>query len=186
MAKKNRYIKKATKTKFLQVIKGNVSAKGNKGATAILTLKDIVIAVVAGRLIAVNTGGFSVPVGAVITAAGHFFGNQNLQALGIGTMAASNQRKSDTISGIDGLDGVKERMKAYKESLLEDFFIKKLFKKKGVNGMGEVQYFNYPDTTVGELAALDNIENQLVESGMQFQGTEDYVEGIEDMEDPMY
>ena len=186
MAKKNRYINKARKTQFLQILKGNVNPKGNKGATAIITLKDLVIAVVAGRLVAVNTGGFSVPIGAVITAAGHFWGNQHLQALGIGTMAASNQRKSDTVNGIEGLDGIKERMKAYKESLLDDLFIKKLLKKTGVNGFGEVQYFNYPDTSVGELAALDNIENQLVESGMQFQGADDYMNGMDGMDDPLY
>ena len=203
MAKKNRYEKKAIKTQFMQVIKGEVNAKGKKGATAVFTLKDVILGVIGGRLVAVTTGGLSLPLGALITAAGHYMGNQNITALGIGSMAASNQKKSDTISGIDGLDGVKERMKAYKDSLMEDFFINKLVKKKSVKGIGEVQYFNYPDATVGELAALDSIENQLIESGMQFQGTEDYsliagidemdgvdemdgMDGIDGIEDPLY
>lgn len=191
MAKKNRYIKKANKAQIMQIIKGEVNAKGNKGATAVFTIKDVLIGVIGGRLVAVTTGGWSLPIGAIITAAGHYMGNQNLTALGIGSMAASNQKKSDTISGIDGLDGVKERMKAYKDSLMEDFFLNKLLKKKSVNGIGEVQYFNYPDATVGELAALDSIENQLIESGMQFQGTEDYslvdgIDGMDGMDDPLY
>jgi hypothetical protein len=183
MAKKNRYIKGAKKAQIIKILKGETNAKGNKGATALFTVKDVLIGVIGGRLVAVTAGGLSLPLGALITAAGHYMGNQNLTALGIGSMAASNQKKSDTISGIDGLDGVKERMKAYKDSLFEDFFINKLLKKKAVNGFGEVQYFNYPDNTVGELAALDSIENQLIDSGLQFQGAEDYVEGIEGVED---
>jgi hypothetical protein len=183
MSKKNRYERKAVKAQFLKLIKGEYDGKGKKGLTGILTLKDAVLGIVGGRLIAVATGKLSIPAGAALTALGHFSGNQNFTALGIGAMAANNQSKSDTVGGIDGLDGMKDRINAYKKSLLEDLYINRLFKHKSVNGFGEVQYFNYPDTTVGELAALDNIENQLVESGMQFQGTEDYVEGVEDYVD---
>jgi len=186
MAKKNRYEKKAVKAHITKLIKGEHNGKGNGKITGLLTLKDAVLAIVCGRLIAVVTGKLSIPAGAALTAFGHFSGNPNFTALGIGAMAANNQSKSETVSGIDGLDGVKDRVKAYKQSLLDDLFINKLFQKKSINGVGDVQYFNYPDVAVGELAALDNIENQLVESGMQFQGAEDYVDGIEGIDDPLY
>ncbi len=37
------------------------------------------------------------------------------------------------------------------------------------NGVGELQYFTYPDS-MGELAALNDIEQQIAESAMQFNG----------------
>lgn len=185
--KKNQYEAKAKKAQILAAIKGTVNVKGNKSGTAIITVKDILLAVVGGRLVAATAGGFSIPVGVLITAAGHYYGNQNLQALGIGTMAANNQKKSDTVSGIDGLDGVKDRIKAFRTSLMEDLYVNKLLKKNTVSGIGQIQYFNYPDEAVGDLAALDNIENQLIESGMQFQGA-DYssVDNFEGLADPLY
>jgi len=38
-------------------------------------------------------------------------------------------------------------------------------------GIGEVQYFTYPEAINGDLAALSDIENQLAQSALQFQGT---------------
>jgi hypothetical protein len=46
----------------------------------------------------------------------------------------------------------------------------KILKSKPVSGLGDVQYFTYPDT-MGELAALNEIENQLADSALEFQGT---------------
>ena len=41
-------------------------------------------------------------------------------------------------------------------------------KAAATNGIGEVQYFTYPNNELnGDLAALDFIENQITESGMQ-------------------
>ena len=82
---------------------------------------------------------------------------------------------------------MKERLQAYKESLGEKFYLDKILKKKGAtNGIGELQYFSYPGSSAnGDLAALDDIENQLAESAMQFQmnGNEYLQIGIVELED---
>jgi hypothetical protein len=62
-------------------------------------------------------------------------------------------------------------------------------KKKGAatNGIGELQYFSYPGAMNGELAALDDIEQQIAESAMQFQGQmtgdEDFQIGILELDE---
>jgi hypothetical protein len=87
-------------------------------------------------------------------------------------MAAGGFQKSTTVSGLEGLDGVKERLQAFKQSMSDRFYLDKIMKKKvaaATNGIGELQYFTYPDT-MGELAALNDIERQIEESAIQFNG----------------
>jgi hypothetical protein len=130
----------------------------------------------------------ALPVGIVVTGAGHYTGNKLIQLLGIGIMAANTfQKATSSVSGLEGLDGVKERLQAYRESMKEKFFLDKLMKKKSTTaqttaGMGELQYFSYPSDMNGHLAALDDIEQQIADSAMQFQGQmygdEDYQVGL--------
>jgi hypothetical protein len=186
--KKNRYIKNAKMTKVMQALKGDVNTNGDMGASALVTVKDLVIGVIGGGIVAAISGNLAIPIGFLLTGAGHYRNNKLLQAVGLGTMASNSFSKTGTVSGLEGLDGVKERLQALKGSLSEKFLLDKILKKKGMAGLGDVQYFNYPDATVGELAALDNIENQLIESGMQFQGaSEEYdLVGMDGMDDPLY
>ncbi|WP_207515028.1 hypothetical protein [Longitalea luteola] len=188
MARKNRYVKNATKSKLLKTIKGEVNPQNDFKATALVTVKDVVLGVLGGGIVAAIAGKFAIPLGIVITGAGHFKNSKMLQVIGLGTMASNSFTKTAPVNGLEGLDGVKERLQALKSSITEKFLLDKLLKKKGLRGLGNVQYFNYPDQAVGELAALDSIENQIIESGMQFQGTNDYtlVDGIDGMDDPLY
>lgn len=170
--KKNRYQKKASKKHFLSGMNEGLPTKGNPKNTVLETGKDILIGVLGGGLIGAVVGKPSLIVGIATTGVGHYTGNKLVQILGIGMMAANGFQKSNSVSGLSGLAGVKERLQAYKESMSEKFFLDKIMKKKGTatNGIGELQYFSYPGSMNGELAALDDIEQQIAESAMQFQG----------------
>ena len=188
--KKNRYSQKAKKKHFLSGMNEELPTKGNAKNTLLETGKDILIGVLGGGLIGAVIGKPSLAVGIITTGAGHYTDNKLIQLLGIGMMAANGFQKSGAVSGLEGLAGVKERLQAYKESMSEKFYLDKILKKKGAtNGIGELQYFSYPGSSVnGELAALDDIENQLAESAMQFQmnGNEDLQIGIFETEDRLY
>jgi hypothetical protein len=188
--KKNRYSQKAKKKHFLSGMNEELPTKGNAKNTLLETGKDILIGVLGGGLIGAVIGRPSLAVGIITTGAGHYTDNKLIQLIGIGMMAANGFQKSGTVSGLDGLAGVKERLQAYKESISEKFYLDKIIKKKaGTSGFGELQYFSYPDSSVnGELAALDDIENQIAESAMQFQmnGGDDLQIGIVELEDRLY
>ena len=82
----------------------------------------------------------------------------------------------------------------------EKFYLDKIMKKKaastGTSGFGELKYFTYPEYSMnGQLAALDDIEQQIAQSAMQFQGQmtseddlvgTDYQLEVGDLEDRLY
>ena len=188
--KKNRYQKQAKKKHFLSGMNEGLPTKGDAKNTMLETGKDILIGVLGGGLIGAAIGKPSMVVGIITTGAGHYTGNKLVQILGIGMMAANGFQKSTTVSGLEGLDGVKERLQAYKESMKDKFYLDKIMKKKAATtgGIGELQYFTYPNTMNGELAALNDIEQQIAESAMQFNGGlkgegEEYEIGVVDLEE---
>lgn len=190
--KKNRYTKRAKKKAVKQGFGSNLSTKGNVKNTAIETGKGLLIGVIGGGIIGAAIGKPSLAVGILTTGVGHYTGNRMTQLLGIGIMAANSFQKSTAVSGLEGLDGVKERMQAYKQSLVEKLYLDKL-QKKGLSaattsGFGELQYFNYPSQEFsGDLAALNAIEDQLTESAMQFQGELPHADfGAVGMEDRLF
>lgn len=173
--KKNRYQKQAKKKHFLSGMNEGLPTKGNAKNTLLETGKDILIGVLGGGLIGAAIGRPSLLVGIVTTGAGHYTGNKLVQLLGVGMMASNGFQKSTTVSGLEGLDGVKERLMAYKESFSEKLYLDKILKKAAsaaaTSGFGELQYFTYPDPSMnGSLAALNDIEDQIAESARQFQG----------------
>ena len=167
--KKNTYKARAKKKGFMQHMSKSLETKGNVKNTLLETGKDLVVGVIGGGLIGAAIGKASLGVGALVTGAGHYANNNMATIFGIGMMAANGFQRGKSVSGLDGLDGVKERVQAYKETFSEKLFIDKLIAKKtaAVNGIGNIQYFNYPNDVSGDLAALDYIENQITESGMQ-------------------
>lgn len=174
MAKaKNSYKKKARKKNFLKGMNEELPTKGNVKNTVLETGKDLLVAVLGGGLIGSAIGRPSLAIGLVTTGTGHYTQNRLLTLLGIGMMAANGFQKSKAVNGLEGLDGVKERLMAYKENFSEKLYLDKIIKQKSAaaatNGIGELQYFNYNNDLSGGLNALESIENQLIESGMQFQ-----------------
>ena len=136
------------------------------------TGKDLLVAVLGGGLIGSAIGRPSLAIGIVATGTGHYTQSRMLTLLGIGMMAANGFQKGKGVNGLEGLDGVKERLMAYKENFSEKLYLDKIMKQKSAaatNGIGELQYFNYDQEMNGGLNALNSIEDQLIESGMQFQ-----------------
>ncbi|HEX7904896.1 MAG TPA: hypothetical protein VF487_13550 [Chitinophagaceae bacterium] len=172
--KKNRYSKKAIKKNFLAQLNEGLPAKGDVKNSLLETGKDVLIGVLGGGLLGAAIGKPSLLIGIATTGAGHFSGNKLIQLMGIGMMASNGFQKSGTVNGLEGLDGIKERLQAYREAMTERLYLDKILKKKQAtttNGFGELQYFTYPDQSMnGALAALDVIEDQIAESARQFQG----------------
>lgn len=177
MAKQNnKYQKKATKNQILSKITQPLPTNRNITNSAIETGKDLIIGVVAGGLAGAAIGRPSLIAGILVTGAGHFIDNRLLSTFGIGMMA-SNGFQSKGVQGVDGmegLEGVKERVISYKDSFLQKTYIdkvKNLAKKhKAISGLDDVQYFSYPENLLGagDFDALNRLENQIVNSGMQY------------------
>ena len=172
--KKNQYKSNARKKNFLKGMNEELPTKGNVKNTVLETGKDLLVAVLGGGLIGSAIGRPSLAIGLITTGTGHYTQNRLLTLLGIGMMAANGFQKSKAVNGLEGLDGVKERLMAYKENFSEKLYLDKFIKQKSkeaaaTNGIGELQYFNYNTDLNGGLNALESIENQLIESGMQFQ-----------------
>lgn len=90
-----------------------------------------------------------------------------------------------------GLNGVKERLLAFKDDMKKRIFLDKVLKAKekkeektdeGTNGLGQVQYFVYPNSeeSMGalDMSELDKIQKQIQNSAMNFNqvnGVEDYL-----------
>lgn len=171
--KKGRYTKKGKRQTMMQGFGSELKTEGNIKNTAIETGKAVLVGVLGGGLLGAAIGKPSFIVGIITTGVGHYSGNKLTQMVGVGMMAANGFAKTNaTVSGIEGLDGVKERLQAFKESFSEKIYLDKL-KKKSINGgttsgFGELQYFSYPNN---DLAALNAIEEQLTDSAAQFQGS---------------
>lgn len=167
--KNNRYKKQAKKKGFMQHISTGLDTKGNVKNTLLETGKDLLVGVIGGGVIGAAIGRASLGIGAAVTGVGHYANNKMATIFGIGMMASNGFQRGKAVSGLDGMDGVQERLQAYKETFSEKFFLDKITAKKTdtVKGIGEVQYFTHPDEINGPLSALDYIENQLTESGLQ-------------------
>ena len=146
--------------------------------TAVETGKDLIVGVIGGGLAGAAIGKSSLLAGILVTGAGHYIKNRYVQLIGIGMMASNGfqQGGSGVANGLDGIDGIKDRLMAYKDSFSQKFYLDRFLKKKAIAptaataGIGEVQYFTYPEAMNGDLAALNDIENQLAESALEFQG----------------
>ena len=193
MAKQNnQYKQNARKKNFLKGMNEELPTKGNVKNTVLETGKDLLVAVLGGGLIGSAIGRPSLAIGLVTTGTGHYTQNRLLTLLGIGMMAANGFQKSKAVNGLEGLDGVKERLMAYKENFSEKLYLDKIIKPKkqeeeSTNGMGNVQYFKYPQSENKELdmGSLDNIEQEITRLGEQYErkqmsGTYDDMAGMND------
>jgi hypothetical protein len=197
MAKnKNNYKKAALRKELSGTGDGSTGEKARDAAVELG--KDIAIGVIGGGVAGAALGRLSFLVGAAVSGVGHFAKNRIAAALGLGMMASGTYQ---TVSGMngkppEGLEGVKERLLALKEDMKKRIFLDKVLKAKKptaaaadtktTNGLGDVQYFAYPNTeeTVGELdmTSLDNIHQAIQDSAMkQMSGTEEYLNGEEEI-----
>jgi hypothetical protein len=181
--KKNSYEKKAQQK---QMLSGTASVRPGVKDTALITGRDILLGGIGGSLAGAIVGRSSFIVGMAVTGMGHYMGSGGASAFGIGMMASGGyQSMSSGMDGLEkkGIEGVKERMMAYKDEFKRKLFLDKIIRSKknadstsdNINGMGEVQYFTYPNAKelqgTGDLdmSALERIEQQVAASAKSFE-----------------
>ncbi len=172
---KNKFAQKAKQAGFIDFHQ-RLQTKDNIKNSALETGKDLLIGVIGGGVAGAAIGKPSLLVGIGLTGAGHFTDNHLLKLFGIGLMAANGFQRSKSVNGLEGLDkqAILNRIQAYKDNFSEKLFIDKLTGRRSANtesanGIGELQFFNYPNDVNGaydELAALEDLEQQIAQSGI--------------------
>ncbi len=172
---KNKFAQKAKQAGFIDFHQ-RLQTKDNIKNSALETGKDLLIGVIGGGVAGAAIGKPSLLVGIGLTGAGHFTDNHLLKLFGIGLMASNGFQRSKSVNGLEGLDkqAILNRIQAYKDNFSEKLFIDKLTGKRSANaesanGIGEFQFFNYPNDVNGaydELAALEDLEQQIAQSGI--------------------
>lgn len=173
--RKNKYKAKAKKESLLQSLKKPDNTKGDIKATLAATGLTMLVGVVGGGFAGSAIGKPSLLIGAAISGVGHYSGTPLATVFGLGMMASGGfLSASKPVSGLEGLDGAKERMKMFTEELKQKLYLDKLnLKKKDSSAekktVGEVQYFNYPELAAyyNNNAYLDRIESQIEQPLMQ-------------------
>jgi hypothetical protein len=187
--------KKQTKKSHVLAIAQELNTKGDAKNSAIESVKDLVVGVVGGGLAGAAIGKPSLLVGLGTSLIGHYMGSSMATSFGFGMMASGGyQIGQGAVNGtsLTGLDGAKERMKAFGQNIKQRLYIDKIIKPKegdqgdGANGMGNVQYFKYPQNQELDMGALDNIEREIARSGEQYElrqmsGNSDEVSGANEM-----
>lgn len=138
------------------------------------TTPALVIGAVGGAFAGAAMGKPSFYSGIATTVVGALAKIPVITHFGIG-MTVSGGYQSLGLSGA-GLNGAKERIKAFVEDFKQRMYLDKVFKPKqetlpGIEGFGNVQYFRYPLEGPAQLdmSALDKIQRELEASAQQFQ-----------------
>lgn len=148
-----------------------IETKGNIPHSLLATSVDLLIGGLAGGLGAAWIGRPSLYAGLGISALGHYIDNKLIKILGVGMIAYGGSTLINSpVNGPDeSLEGAKERLMAFKQSLIHRLFIDKFFKPTAstnnntattppavtaaTSGFGEIQYFNFAPTN--EIQGLD-------------------------------
>lgn len=193
-------MKKKSKYKRKRGLHGTDTNKGtthNVKATAIQTGKDLLIGVIGGGIAGAIVGKPALLIGVGVTGYGHYANKPTLTTFGIGMMASSGF--STATNGVDGVDGfsiedVKTRVMNFKDSFTSKLFLDKFIKPKTqetTNGIGAVQYYDYPQENKElDLSALDRLKAQVVQSGIDYkksmQGLEYTTDRNQEIAKPIY
>ncbi len=179
-------MKKKSKYKRKRALNGTSTAKttGAKVKDSVIqTGKDLLIGVIGGGIAGAVIGKPSLLIGAGVTGYGHFANKPTLTIFGIGMMAASGFNAGvNSTQGIDGFsaEDVKARIMNFKDSFISKLFLDKIIKKKtgeGTSGIGAVQYYDYPNGNKElDFSALDRLQNQIVQSGIDYKKN---IQGVE-------
>jgi hypothetical protein len=191
---RNKYEQAQKKKDALSAIAVAARTKGDAGASALETFKDIIVGTVAGGFTGAFVGRSSLLFGALAAGAGHYTGVRLLTSFGMGMMAAGgfSSKGGNTTEGLGFIDSAKERMKGFKDNLSQKLYLDKIIKKKEgeeTSGVGEVKYFLYPgkeESKPVDLSALNMIENQVVKSAVEFnKESEGQTEGVESVSETL-
>jgi hypothetical protein len=168
----NRYLAASQKKALLKEIDTRQETRGSAGNSVKEMGKDLLIGVIGGGLLSAILDKKAFWAGLLISGTGYYRDSRALTALGLGMMANGGYKMGkDALSGLDGLDGVKERLLAFRDSMLERTYLDRLIKLKknenapgagsskplsvASNGVGEITYFNWPDANLS--ASLDEL-----------------------------
>lgn len=162
----------------------NAKTNGIKVKESVIqTGKDLLIGVIGGGIAGAVIGKTSLLIGAGVTGYGHFAKKPTLTTFGIGMMASNGfNAGTNATNGVDGFskEDVIARVKSFKDSFVSKLFLDKIIKKKtedGANGVGAVQYYDYPNENKDiDFSALDRLQNQIVQSGIDYKKT---MQGLE-------
>lgn len=177
-------MKSKSKYKRKRALHGTETAKATGvkvKESAIQTGKDLLIGVIGGGIAGAVIGKPSLLIGIGVTGYGHFANKPTLSTFGIGMMASSGFTAQGT-NGVDGFsaEDVKARIMSFKDSIASKLFLDKIIKKKpeeNTNGVGAVQYYEYPNENKElDFSALDRLHNQVVQSGIDYKKS---MQGIE-------
>ncbi len=167
----NNNTERASKKKErILAILAELDTEGDVKNSLIEMLKTGVIGL-AGAGIGAVLGKPSLLVGLGTIVAGHYYKSPRALVLGAGMVASGGYKMTTGIQGtpIGGIEGVKERFKAFGSDIKERLYLDKIIKPKaGTNdlkGVGTVQYF---DPSKADMGSLDAIEDEIARSSMQF------------------
>lgn len=194
-------MKSKSKYKKKRALHGTEVAKttGEKVKNSVVqTGKDLLIGVIGGGIAGAVIGKPSLLIGAGVTGYGHYANKPTVTTFGIGMMAASGfNAGTNATNGIDGFskEDVKARLMNFKDSFTSKLFLDKIIKRKteeSTNGMGAVQYYEYPNENKElDFSALDRLHNQVVQSGIDYKKTMQGIESrsrneVKEIEKPIY
>ena len=179
-------MKTKSKYKRKRALHGTEVAKttGEKVKNSVVqTGKDLLIGVIGGGIAGAVIGKSSLLIGAGVTGYGHFAQKPMISTFGIGMMAASGfNAGANPTNGVDGFskEDITARIKSFKDSFTSKLFLDKIIKKKtdeAANGVGAVQYYEYPNENKElDFSALDRLQNQVIQSGIDYKKN---MQGIE-------
>ena len=185
------------KQKIMAFLTGEEETKGDHKTSGIETIKAVL-----GGLVGGATGAFvgkpSLVLSLPVIYFGKYFQSSLLSAFGTGMLTSSSYKLAKGINGtgigeVEGLEGAKERLKAFGQELKERLYFDKIKSmvnmgkpndNTNVNGLDEkVTYFN-PNTEL-DMGSLDDIEREIQHHAekfeqKQFAGNDDYLSGSDD------
>ncbi len=192
---KNKYSLSPGKQKLADEAKKRGTSKIEMSAGFMVL--DLLVGAALGGLTGAALGRWSLLAGAALNFAGNYWEQHAVSSFGVGMMASGFQAKAPTpaTNGVDGTDDdlfgladAKDRALAYSKGFAQKMFLDKFIPSlkplAGVNGLGDVQYFVYPnENPVGAIdtSALDKLEAQVANSAIQYSGKQQ-VSGFGDME----
>lgn len=170
-----------------KILSNEVKTEGDLKNSGMKTLVELGLSVLVGGAIGSVIGRPAFLVGLAGTFTGHYTGINWIAPIGVGMMASSlSAGGQKTMSGYD-LEGVKDRLLSFKDSLIHRTYLDKVLPKgksaadervdEGIIGLGNIAEHN---------KTLKAIEDQLVRSAIAFQrkrgastaGIEEEVEGM--------
>jgi hypothetical protein len=133
---------KGSKSKILSKAKANLSNGGYKNVLKQTGLD--LVAGIAGGYAGAAIGRSSLVVGIATAFVGNALGIPMISTAGVGMMSGGVMSSSKGVNGLNGLDGMKERMQSYTAGLKHNTYLDKLMRKKtaaaaagtGTNGIG--------------------------------------------------